>query len=140
MSRLYKNVFLIDDSKMDISLIREAFDENELIHKVNHFTDSTKFISYIQDPGYWQNTPDLILLDWNMPKADGQELTRILRSSTRYKNVPIIILSGLSDERLKNETTVSGADDYFRKPSDYEGWVKLIGRINDCWLEKEYVN
>ncbi|MFD2934211.1 response regulator transcription factor [Spirosoma flavum] len=62
------------------------------------------------------NMPDIILTDLRMPEVDGQELISLIRNSSRYRNVPIMVLSSMEDSALKISCIEQGADDYMVKP------------------------
>jgi CheY-like chemotaxis protein len=135
MNKLYKNVFVIDDSKEDILLIKEAFKDNELIHKVSSFLDSTSFIEYAETESLFLAPPDLILLDLKMPKANGITVTNILRKNERFRNIPIVILSGTEDQNDIYDSYNSGANIFIKKPSSYDEWVHVIKTLDKIWLE-----
>ena len=140
MNKLYKNVFVIDDSKADISFIQEAFNDNDLIHKVSPFTDSSSFIKRTRESSYWETIPDLILLDLNMPEISGLTVADTLRGNPRYENVPIVILSGSDNEKDKQEGYSHGANAYLKKPDDYSGWIEMIDNLDKTWLKEEMSN
>ena len=62
------------------------------------------------------NQPDIILTDLRMPLLDGQELIGMIRSSSLYRNIPIIVLSSMEDSALKVKCIEQGADDFIMKP------------------------
>lgn len=140
MNKLYKNVFVIDDSKADITFIQEAFNDNDLIHKVSPFTNSTSFIKRSQESSYWDIIPDLILLDLNMPETSGLTIADTIRRNPKYENVPIVILSGSDSEGDVQEGYSHGANAYIKKPDDYSGWIAMIDNLDKIWLKEKMVH
>ena len=77
----------------------------------------------------WSKTllPDLIVMDLELPKLDGWEATRRLKSQPETKHIPIIILSSHSGENSRERALAAGCDDYATKPADFS---KLVEKIN----------
>lgn len=136
MYKLYKNVFLIDDSKMDLALIRQAFVQNEFIHKVRCFNNSLDFIKYCRGFKFWRSVPELILLDWNMPEASGLEVLKVLRDIKKYKNTPVVVLSSADEKTIRAESEGYEISGVIKKPDGYGAWVELINSIEQRWLEE----
>lgn len=76
-----------------------------------------------------EENPKLIVLDLMIPKIDGFEVCRILKSNNDYKNIPIIVLSALDQYEDKNTAALAGADCYFTKPFDIEALLKRIDNL-----------
>ena len=75
--------------------------------------------------------PDLVLLDFELPKLDGLSVTRNLRLQPKFKNVPIIILSGHDPSRFRQAALEAGCDDYLLKPIDFDRLHELLDRMID---------
>lgn len=76
----------------------------------------------------WAKTllPDLIVMDLNLPRMDGWEATRVLKSQPETKHIPIIVVTGQITESSREKAIAAGCDDYATKPVDFQG---LIGKI-----------
>jgi CheY-like chemotaxis protein len=73
--------------------------------------------------------PDLVLLDLELPKLDGLSVTRNLRLDPKFKDVPIIILSGHDPSRFRQDALDAGCDDYLLKPIDFDSLHELLDRM-----------
>ncbi|MFC1501340.1 response regulator transcription factor [Elusimicrobiota bacterium] len=73
--------------------------------------------------------PDLIILDLVLPDIDGLKICRRLKSDNKYKNIPILVLSALDDQKHKMEGFESDADDYETKPFEKDGLIKRVKKL-----------
>ena len=135
MDKLYKKIFIIDDSREDIFFFKEACRANELIHKVRSFDDSLEFIDFSREGNSFSNLPDLIILDLNMPKVSGFSVIQELRDNDRYRNIPIIMLSSTSNQTEVYESYNLGANFFIRKPLTFKEWIQVVETIDKVWLE-----
>jgi DNA-binding response OmpR family regulator len=79
-------------------------------------------------------TPDLILLDLNMPKKNGQEVLQEIRETEKLKLIPVVILTTSSSEQDVLKTYANDANCYITKPVDFEQFINAIKIIDDFWL------
>jgi CheY-like chemotaxis protein len=81
----------------------------------------------------WAKTlkPDLIVMDLNLPKVDGFEATRRLKSMPETKHIPIVVLSSHATQRHRNEALAAGCDAYETKPTDFGSLVSTIASLLD---------
>jgi CheY-like chemotaxis protein len=73
--------------------------------------------------------PQLILMDISMPKLDGIEATRIIRSEEKIRDVPVVILTAFDDDHFRQEATEAGANGYFTKPIDFDRLHGLMDKL-----------
>jgi DNA-binding response OmpR family regulator len=120
------NLLLAEDNYPDALLVRSALRIAGLPVEVHIASDGEKAIEFIataeRDPE--APTPHVLLLDINLPKADGFEVLRRLRASDRWKSVPVMIVSSSDSPADRAEATRLGAS-YFRKPPSYGGFLRL---------------
>lgn len=83
--------------------------------------DGRETLEYLQD-----NTPDLIILDINMPQVDGVEVCTRIKRIRRFKDVPVIILTALKDKRILTEARLAKADRVIQKPLEGKDFRELI--------------
>jgi len=127
MNEVKNQILVIEDSKTDQYLIREALKAAEVgaqIHLVKDGLEATQFID-AADSDPEAPCPDLILLDMNLPKKNGDDVLKHLRASQRCKNTPVLIVSSSDaprDRAAVNDLSIAG---YFRKPSDLAEYMKL---------------
>jgi len=117
-------ILLAEDNPADVYLIREALKEHGVDCAIQTATDGRDVLALIDsnDPG-WH--PDLIILDLNLPRHDGIELLRKLRSTAGLDNVPVVVLTSSDSPRDRATATELGATRYLSKPSNLEHFLEL---------------
>ena len=120
-------VLVIEDNPNDVFLVREAFRAHRIEADLQVFGDGEAAMTYVQqlDTDKSRACPSLVLLDVNLPRADGFEVLSTLRSSTKCRDIPVIIMT--SSAALPDRTTATAlrADAYFQKPISYDAFLNL---------------
>lgn len=133
-------ILMADDDQDDCLLVKEAFVENKLKNDLRFVEDGEALMDYLYRRGKFANPdaaprPGLILLDLNMPRKDGREALREIKSHTDFRHIPIIILttSHEPDDILRSYRV--GANSFITKPVSFEGLRDLIQHLGKYWLE-----
>ena len=94
-------ILLVDDDPGDVELTNEVMEKSKLKINLNVIEDGVKAMEYIRKEGEYKDktTPDLILLDLNMPRKDGREVLRELKASPEFRKIPVVILT--TSNRMK---------------------------------------
>lgn len=121
-------IFLAEDNPADVYLLREALaaaSGSEVTLIVAH--DGEEALDFVQQRGAFLEPvePDLIILDLNLPKNDGSEVLRSVRTSERLRKVPVVILTSSDSPRDRANAEKLGADAYITKPSDLDAFLAL---------------
>jgi len=103
-----KTIFAVDDSDTNLSIVKKALEHN---YRVYTMPSAIKMFALLE-----KVTPDLILLDIEMPEMDGSEALQVLKSSPLYANIPVIFLTSYSDENIEASGFELGVVDYIIKP------------------------
>ena len=118
---------VIEDNPTDVFLVREALGAHGLEVDLQVFEDGEAAITYVQqlDRDASLVCPSLVLLDVNLPRADGFTVLRYLRGSRKCRNIPVIIVT--SSDALPDRTIARSlrADAYFQKPHSYDAFLTL---------------
>lgn len=117
-------VLLVEDNAADVELIREALTHAELPHVLDVAPDFELGRDRIEHIGDAQS-PDVILMDLNLPKGSGWDLLRILRSHPNGGAIPVVVVSSSNSPRDLLRAPEFGVNDYFRKPADIDEFMKL---------------
>jgi two-component system, chemotaxis family, response regulator Rcp1 len=129
-------ILLVEDNPGDMRLTKEALKEGKIANNLSVVKDGAEAISYLKkEDGYINaNSPDLILLDLNLPKKNGQEVLVAIKSDKNLKCIPVIILtsSKLEDDIL--ETYENQANCYIVKPVDLRQFLEVVKSIEDFWF------
>jgi chemotaxis family two-component system response regulator Rcp1 len=127
------HILLVDDNEGDILLTREALDDARIINKISIAYDGLEAIRFLKNaPG--ANTPDLILLDINLPKMNGTEVLGIIKSDPDLKRIPVIMLTTSSAEKDILASYDNHANCYITKPVDLDRFMSVVRTIEDFWI------
>jgi len=131
------NILLVEDNQGDVLLTKEAFEEsgnNCQLFVVNDGQEAINFLEQIS-PYTRVESPNLILLDINLPKMNGHEVLKYVKSNSNLKHIPVIILTTSSSEKDISECYSNYANCYITKPNDVADFFKIIENVNSFWLK-----
>jgi len=126
-----KPILLVEDDMVDVMTIKRALGELGISKELVHCRNGEEAIKYLNDE--YNKAPSLILLDLNMPKMNGIEFVKEIKSDNIFKKIPIVVLTtsdNVKDIKESFELSVAG---YMIKPSDYTEFVKTVRIIRDYW-------
>jgi CheY-like chemotaxis protein len=121
-------IFLIDDDIDDVIFFLDAFKEKYPDIDLSSFQNPEGLMSYLDSLNEDQ-LPDVIISDLNMPKLNGHELLVQLKSSERYKAVPIVISSSSNNAIDKQKCIKAGAKEYIVKPLTVSQYREIVDKI-----------
>ena len=130
MSKSETRILLVDDSDDDIFLVREAFKESGVAHRLDAISDGEKALNFLREDG---NRPDVVLLDINMPRFSGFDVLEWVQSDPNLREIPIVMLTTSEQPEDVRRATEGGARDYFRKPVEFSHLRDLACRVLDRW-------
>jgi chemotaxis family two-component system response regulator Rcp1 len=130
-------ILLVEDSPSDARLTQEAFKDGKLRNNLTIVTDGVEALEYLKQEGRYSGVPrpDLILLDLNLPKMDGREVLRRIKTDPELRAIPVVVLTTSEAEADVVAAYEYHANCYVRKPVDLERFLKVIGSIEDFWLK-----
>ena len=121
------HIMLADDDEDDRLFFREAFEEVKINYEFSTFNDGEQLMDYLNVPE--NPLPDIIFLDLNMPRKSGIECLREIRNDDRLKKISVAIYSTSSSEQDIEDTFVSGANVYIKKPNDFNMLKKILSDV-----------
>jgi two-component system, chemotaxis family, response regulator Rcp1 len=127
------HILLVDDNEGDILLTREALDDARIVNKISIAYDGLEAIRFLKK-GPSANTPDLILLDINLPKMNGTEVLGIIKNDPDLKRIPVIMLTTSSAEKDILASYDNHANCYITKPVDLDRFMSVVRTIEDFWI------
>jgi CheY-like chemotaxis protein len=132
-----KEILLVEDDKNDIELTLAALEESNLANKVHVVQDGEEAIDYLFKRGEYKKLPPknpaVILLDLKMPRVDGLEVLRQIRSNDELKFIPTVILTSSSQEKDIIENYKLGINAYVIKPVDFQQFIYAIKKLSVFW-------
>lgn len=130
------DILLVEDNPGDIRLTQEAFKDGKIKNKLNIVMDGEEAILYLKKTGKYKDvsTPDIILLDLNLPKKDGREVLAEIKEDPNLKCIPVIILTTSSAQSDILSTYLRHANCYIMKPVDFDQFINVVRSIENFWL------
>ena len=125
-------ILLVEDSMDDADLTIRTLHKHHLANNLLHVQDGEEAVEYLFNEK--RKMPKVILLDLKMPKVDGLEVLRKLKSHPEKKVIPVVVLTSSNEERDIVESYQLGVNAYIVKPVDFDKFVKAIGEIGLFWL------
>lgn len=125
-------ILLIEDNPDDAGLTIHALKKHDLANHLLHVQDGEEALSYLFSPD--TTTPKVILLDLKMPKVDGMEVLRKLKSDELKKVIPVVVLTSSREDRDVLESYQLGVNAYIVKPVDFDKFAKAIADIGFFWV------
>ncbi len=132
-------ILLVEDNPDDAELTTRALKKHNLANKLHWVKDGEEALNFIFAEGSYANRrveqkPKVVLLDLKLPKVDGLEVLKKVKSDERMKSIPIVILTSSTEERDVVESYRLGVNSYIRKPVDFEEFVQAVAELGLYWL------
>lgn len=130
-------VLLVEDNPGDVRLTVEAFKEGEIEHNVNVVQNGQEALNFLEKKAEYENanTPDLILLDLNMPVMDGREFLEKVKLDSPFKKIPVCVLSTSTSDIDINDSYKLNANSYISKPFELSEYREVVKTIEKYWLK-----
>ena len=128
------HILLVEDNEGDILLTIDALEECKIKHKISVIRDGRAAIDFFGSLKDRENTPDLVLLDINLPKLSGHDVLQYIKKSEKHSQVPVIMLTTSSSERDILSAYKHYANCYITKPMEITEFMSAIAKIQDFWI------
>ena len=133
------DIVLCEDNADDAELTIRALSKQGLTNSLIHIKDGEELLQFVFCSGPYvnrnaANQPRLIILDLKMPKVDGLEVIRKLKSDKRTSMIPVVLLTSSKEEKDILESYALGVNSYIVKPVEFEGYVKAVSTMGLYWL------
>jgi len=129
-------LLLVEDNEGDVLLTQIAMKDCKLANRLHIAKDGEQALKMLRkEPPYGdQVTPDLILLDLNLPRKDGREVLTEIKRSPDLAKIPVVILTGSRADMDVIKSYELNANCYVVKPLDFQQLKEVVGSINDFWF------
>ena len=129
------NVLLVDDNDDDLLMIQEAMCDNDHMKVLATLRDGHQAIDYLRREGIYAEAPapDMIFLDINMPKMNGFEVLKAIRSDAQLRHIPVVMVSTSRSDNDVRRSYAEGACSYLSKPSDMKVFREMIEHLGRYW-------
>ncbi len=131
---------MADDDPDDRELTRDALAASRLSNPLHFVSDGEELLEFLKHEGRYGQVgaaprPGLILLDLNMPRMDGREALRAIKSDPQFRMIPVVILTTSSAEEDVFRSYALGANSFITKPVTFEGLVGVVRALGAYWFE-----
>jgi CheY-like chemotaxis protein len=132
-------ILLVEDNPNDAEMAIRALRKNSIANHMVHVLDGEAALDFIFARGAYsgrdvESGPKVILLDLKLPKVDGLEVLKAVKSDPRTKIIPVIVLTSSSEEKDIIESYRLGVNSYIVKPVDFDKFVEAIKGLGFYWL------
>lgn len=129
-------ILLVEDNPGDIRLTQEVLKEGKVQNTLSVVENGVQAISFLRKENEYQDapTPDLILLDLNLPKKDGREVLLDIKNDPELKKIPVVVLTTSQAEEDILKVYDLNANCYISKPVDFGQFIDVVKSIENFWL------
>lgn len=130
------DILLVEDNPGDVRLTREALKDAKVLNEVYVTQDGVEAMQFLHKEGKFSNvpTPDLILLDLNLPRKDGREVLAEIKQDPKLKRIPVVVLTTSKADEDIIKTYNLHANAYITKPVDLNRFIEIIHTLEEFWF------
>ncbi len=132
-------ILLVEDNPNDAELALRALKRNNIANKIHLVKDGAEALEFIFAKGAYSgrnigNKPKVVFLDLKLPKVDGLEVLRKMKSDERTRIIPIVVLTSSHEERDMVDSYKFGVNSYIVKPVDFDKFMKAVAELGMYWM------
>jgi two-component system response regulator len=132
-------ILLVEDNPNDEELTLYALKKNNITNQIQVVRDGAEALEYLFCTGAYAHRqinepPKVVLLDLKLPKVDGLEVLEQVKSDTRTRAIPVVVLTSSQEERDIVESYQLGVNSYIVKPVDFEQFIEAVRQLGMYWM------
>jgi CheY-like chemotaxis protein len=132
-------ILLAEDNALDAEMTMRALRKINFLNKLHWVKDGQEALDYLLRTGVYADrapttSPRLVLLDIKMPKVDGIEVLRRIKSDDQLQAIPVVVMTSSNEERDVIETYRLGVNSYIVKPVEFASFVETVANIGLYWI------
>ncbi len=132
------HILLVEDNEGDVLLTKVALDESNINFKLSIVNDGKEALDFLNNVGKYANeaTPQLLLLDINLPKKNGHEVLQYIKKKENLKHIPVIMLTTSSSQNDIDLAYENNASGFITKPSEVNDFIAAVANVVNSWISK----
>lgn len=129
-------VLLVEDNPADARLTQEALSEGNMKNRLHHVRDGVEALQFLRREAPYENapTPDVIILDLNMPRKDGRQVLSEIKEDAQLRLIPVVVLTTSEAETDIVKSYELRANCYITKPVEFDKFIDIVRMIESFWL------
>ena len=132
-------VLLVEDNPRDAELTIRALKRHHLVNQLFHVEDGAEALDFLFGRGEYEGLetnrpPKVVLLDLKLPKVNGLEVLRIMKTSERTRSIPVVVVSSSAEDPDIRTAYELGANSYVIKPVQFEAFMEAMSKLGIYWL------
>lgn len=129
-------ILLAEDSPINAELTIEAFREAKLRNRLIHVEDGVEALRFLRRQAEYAQAPrpDIILLDWNLPRKTGREVLAEIKADENLRSIPVVVMTTSRADQDVAQAYELQANCYINKPVDFERFLQVVHSIESFWL------
>ncbi|SEW13417.1 response regulator [Natrinema salifodinae] len=129
-------LLLIEDNPGDARLVEEALRDDQLVNALQVVSAGDDALDFVHQRGDYADAPrpDLVLLDWNLPGTDGEDVLAELKDDPELEHIPVIVLTGSQSEKDVSRAYKRHANACITKAGDADDYIETLRTFEDFWL------
>ncbi len=132
-------ILFVEDNPNDIELTLRALKKQNLANQVHVVRDGAEALDFLFCKGAYskrkiENGPKMVLLDLKLPKVDGLEVLRRIKSDERTKVIPVVVLTSSQEEQDIVESYKLGVNSYMVKPVNFDQFIECVSELGLYWI------
>ncbi len=136
-------ILLVEDNPAHAELVMRSFEDHRVANTIVHLSDGETALEYLFQRGLYSSEresprPHVILLDLRLPRVDGLDVLKEIKSSDKLRSIPVVILTTSEAERDAARAYEQHANSFLVKPLDFESFTNLIKELGFYWLQWNY--
>ncbi len=128
-----QNILLVEDNPMDVDLALRAFKRRRLVNSIEVARDGEEALECLARWEAGAAPPALVLLDLKLPRIDGLEVLRQIKAHSRFRSLPVVVLTTSAESADVRAAYELGANSYIVKPVDFDKFVEVAEHIDVYW-------
>jgi CheY-like chemotaxis protein len=130
------DVLLVEDNPGDVRLTREAFEQGDVATNLHVANDGDEALAFLRNEGEHADapTPDIVLLDLNLPRKNGDEVLAEVRADPDLARIPVIVLTSSEAQEDVAQSYELQANAYLTKPVDPSEFIEVVKSFKQFWL------